>query len=337
MKTSIFTTDLHLTEQPRDSYRFGIFPLLCKLTQEHEASYCFIQGDMMDKTDRHSASLVNRVVDEVHNLSQFCKVFILKGNHDYVDPATPYFKFMRYMPNVYYITEPTKVALDGTKVFLLPHAREPMKEWAPLRLPDADLLLIHQTVKGAMAESGTEMEGLPMAFFAGCKEILSGDIHVPQSIGALTYVGSPYHVHFGDKFKPRILIRREDGKRENYLTQFPMKHVMDITNLSDLDWGDLTKGDQSKVFVHLQPSQWKDWANIKTEVLKTLAARGIEVFGLEMVSEGAAAKKSASAAFLLGQQSPHLVLDRFMEQKYPAMADVFLKFGHDIVKEVDGI
>ncbi len=35
--------------------------------------------------------------------------------------------------------------------------------------------------------------------------MISGDVHVPQTIGPVTYVGAPYTVDFGDIYEPRVL------------------------------------------------------------------------------------------------------------------------------------
>ena len=53
--------DLHLTDQPKDAYRFGIFKWIKKQIEKHQPEYTVILGDLTDKKDKHSAGLVNRI------------------------------------------------------------------------------------------------------------------------------------------------------------------------------------------------------------------------------------------------------------------------------------
>ena len=95
--------DTHLTDKPRDAYRFGIFEWIAKQQAKYKPEATFIMGDLCDAKDRHSAALVNRLVDELGTLNE---VYILMGNHDYIDHNTPFFKFLSKLEGVHFVTKP---------------------------------------------------------------------------------------------------------------------------------------------------------------------------------------------------------------------------------------
>ena len=54
--------DTHFTDNQRDAYRFGIFDWIVKQQRDKPVAATFFAGDLCDAKDRHSATLVNRVV-----------------------------------------------------------------------------------------------------------------------------------------------------------------------------------------------------------------------------------------------------------------------------------
>ena len=100
----IITSDLHLTDRARDEYRWELFPWLIELVEETGSDEVLILGDLTDAKNNHSAELVNRMVKELTNLP--AHVYVLKGNHDYVDPDQPFFGFLNEIPGVRFVTHP---------------------------------------------------------------------------------------------------------------------------------------------------------------------------------------------------------------------------------------
>src|SRR5882672_7996340 len=193
----LITSDLHLSDRPRDSYRFGLFKWLARQQQLNRADATFILGDITERKDNHPSTLVNRIVDELIGLKP--PVYILKGNHDFIDPDNPYFRFLNCIDGVYFITTPT--TLHGFT--MIPHCRDQTEFNAACDLIKPQTgVLIHQTLNGAKAESGARLAGLQATPIEakhplGC---WAGDVHRPQRHGLVTYVGAPYTVRFGDDF-----------------------------------------------------------------------------------------------------------------------------------------
>ena len=140
----LITTDLHLTDRSDEAYRWDIFPFLKKQATKHKTQHIFILGDLTDFKDNHSARLVNRIVEEVVGLTDYGGVTILKGNHDYVDPKTPFFMFLDGMsvdpygsePVVRFVTDITKTKISNKRVLLLPHTRTPKEDWKGVDMHD---------------------------------------------------------------------------------------------------------------------------------------------------------------------------------------------------------
>ena len=190
------TGDIHLTDDPRDEYRWRIFKFLRRMAEKHGVNHFVILGDLTDKKDKHSSRLVNRIVDELHALPG--RVVVMKGNHDYdADPDTPFFRFLGHgggaitaglpVSKVSFFTTPQAFNIGTTPCLIIPHVRKTDGyEW-PKVPAGTRFVFTHQTFHGAVSENGMVMPGLPPDLLTlpdGC-EIVSGDIHVPQVLGGL--------------------------------------------------------------------------------------------------------------------------------------------------------
>lgn len=337
MKSSIFTTDLHFTDNPREAYRFDIFKILEALIKSRGLSYCFLLGDLTDRTDNHSSFLVNTLIQHLSSLSKCCKIFILRGNHDCVDEKLPFFQFLKEIPNIHYFSEPEKILLDGTKILMLPHSRNPVEEWKELKLSQADIIFMHQTVARAISENGQTLKGMAEEWFTDCREIYSGDVHVPQRIGNLLYVGSPYHVHFGDHFNPVVRVRHTDGHIEDISPNLKSRHMWNLLSLNELGLTPYKAGDQVKIRLNIPSTEWGNWLQIKTSVRAKCDEMGVELLDITPVILDTKTIKSAQENFLLYQRSPKNIVEKFIDAKYPNLAGPYVETGLRIIKSVDGI
>src|SRR5271170_7219973 len=107
MSNILITSDIHLTDNHRDDYRWKLFPFLAEQIEKHNVHYLLCLGDVTETKDGHKSSLVNRVVDEFKWLVDTYKIqlFILKGNHDFIDPNLPYFRFLDSMEDMTFIVK----------------------------------------------------------------------------------------------------------------------------------------------------------------------------------------------------------------------------------------
>jgi len=268
--------DLHLTEQPRDAYRFRIF----KWIREQQATFSpkatIFMGDLTDKKDKHASTLVNRIMDELSNLDKF---YMLMGNHDYIDPSQPFFKFMGGV----FMYEPTMI----NKLLFIPHTRsesEFARACKSFNSVSLDYVFCHQTFEGAIAETGVRLSGYSQAHIDQLQPrlgIYAGDVHRPQRAANVVYVGAPYHIRFGDDFDPRCILLEDDGTPKNLYFETVRKWALTVRCGSDIAQNKrLFKGDQAKVTIELAREEAVDWRTHKKDVLEAAKVKGLELFGV---------------------------------------------------------
>lgn len=264
MTTILVTSDLHLTNRRQDSYRWEFLSWITDRAKQTGAML-FILGDLTDRKDRHPAELVNRVIAIVRSLPSN-RLVILKGNHDYIDPDCPFFGFLSSC-----ITKPTKLEIDRWLMQFIPHGYDLDPD------PEADLVFCHHTVAGARSATGHALEGPSPSARKRNRRIISGDVHAPQRIGDVTYVGAPYPIDFGDDYSPRALkIALDDDIR---ITSIPVrtirKHRLVINGVSGFEEADLREGDQVKVILDLPRSEFGSWEEYRRAIREIASERRV--------------------------------------------------------------
>lgn len=277
----ILLSDLHLSDLPKDDYRFGIFPWLLQQQEKYSPEATFVLGDLTQDKDNHSSTLVNRTIDELTTLQP--PVYILRGNHDGVDHNNPFFRFLNQIEGIYFIVEPETVF---GKVAMIPHCRTQEQFDAACKAikfrPDA--LMLHQTIAGAIAETGRPLNGFSASPIEALKpaRCYAGDVHKPQTVGPVTYIGAPYAVKFGDEFDGRVLLV-DGAKEQNLYYPYPRKWTLRIRSGFEISQNTkLKRGDQVKLIIELAREEVTEWAAFKREALAVCKELGLEVFGTEV-------------------------------------------------------
>ena len=284
----LISTDLHCSDRPRDGYRFGLFGWLAQQQRKYKVDATFLLGDLTESKDRHSSTLVNRLVEELLKLTP--PVFILRGNHDGLDPNSPFFKFLNSIPGLTFVVKPT--FLHKYEIAIIPHCRTQDELNAACKQMPANpkAVFLHQTFTGAIAETGVALSGLDLSPVSALKPWLgaySGDVHPPQRQNGLIYVGAPYHVRFGDQFEPRCLLIKGGGKHDLHF-DCPRKFSLKITETYDISSNSqLRKGDQVKITVELKREELVDWQERKRDILMVCHDMGLDVFGIDCTVLGA--------------------------------------------------
>jgi hypothetical protein len=279
----LLTTDLHLSDQPRDAHRFGLFKWITRQQEKHAVGATIILGDITERKDRHSSLLVNRIVEELLRLKP--PVFILRGNHDGIDPTSPYFKFLNCIEGIKFIVSPHFEESLGAA--FVPHCTDQATfDAACAKMPPKpNYLLLHQTIAGAKAETGATLSGLSASPIATLKPRLgthSGDVHVPQRHLQVTYVGAPYHCRFGDNFTPRVLLLKGDREIDLHF-DCPRKFSLIVRDADDIfNSKELRPRDQVKLTIEMAREEAVEWQAIKQRVLAACRECELEVFGAEL-------------------------------------------------------
>lgn len=308
--------DLHLTDRPKDAYRFDIFNWIRDQQVRYEPEATFLLGDITDQKDKHHSSLVNKIVDGLNRLAK--PVYILRGNHDGIDPTTPFFKFLNSIEGLEFVTLP-KLLRSG--VAMIPHCREEadFKRACESFGKQAKYLFIHQTIEGAIAESGSRLSGFSAAPIEAMHPTLgtyAGDVHKPQDVGAVTYVGSPYTIRFGDDFEPRCLLLSKNAPMNLYFDCI-RKWVLHIRGPEDiLNNQNLLKGDQVKLNIELAREEAVEWKAHKQKVLTVCQKMGLEVFGVAVTVSSATPK--AQTASVKGRSQAEIIEAFCTAEKVPS-------------------
>lgn len=288
----LITTDLHLDHNPDHDYRWNALDVVGRHLDSSDIDVAVIAGDLVDAKDRHPAKFVNRVVDRIAQLADSKPVILLKGNHDYIDPACPFFKILGKLPNVTFVSDPVALQWDSTLALLVPHGASWHQgaDWRKrLPLDEFDLILAHETFNGSVSSNGTKLSGVPLATVGrkatgGCP-VISGDIHVPQQIGNVTYVGAPHAVRFGDNYDPRMLVWNTETRKVREIANPGIRRlVVDYRIDSDGNLNESQKideGDHVKARFIGKQSDLREWPEIRERIRAHIERKRARSFGEE--------------------------------------------------------
>ncbi len=282
----ILTADLHLTDQPEDEYRWRIFDEILECAGDIQDGNLFILGDLADRKDRHAARLLNRMREQFKRLSSHGMVtHIIMGNHDVPMEGLPFWDVLNDIENVSFLSTP---ALFARHVWLLPWTANPAETWKYLDFSETRYCFIHQPITGAVTERGhvisdaADIDVIPRLNAKGLSiKIYAGDIHNPQKIGRVQYVGAPYPIDFGDDYPTRLTILNE--YQEEWWPLYSIKKaVLELDSLGDLDHShDLCEGDMAKVRMRIDPKRIGEWPQDKAEIRDWAARHGIKLAAIE--------------------------------------------------------
>jgi hypothetical protein len=280
----LVVSDLHLTANTRDEYRFALMKRLRGEAKKHSAM--IVNGDITEEKDRHASVLVNRIADEFAAIAKHTQLVINRGNHDYTDIDHPFFAFLRHIPAVVFVTEPTPNAMGMGSVdwgiglnYIFPHTANWRRDWKQhlAAAREADYVFCHQTFKGTTIASGHMIGDVPPDVFGETPMVFSGDVHTPGAINShACYIGSPYTIDFGDNFDGRMLVI-DSAKKYHWIEYWgPQKRLIDFS--ADMEDEVAFKmvercnpGDIVKVRIHLTSGNRSAWPDIRKLVDKWAA------------------------------------------------------------------
>jgi len=271
MNKVLLVSDTHFTDNPDDEYRWELFPILSKIIDEKKIDEVFFLGDLSDRKDRHSGNLLNRLSASIDGLNT--QVKIIMGNHDapVSEESTPYWFFLNSHLNVQYYTEP----FGYKNCLFLPYTAKPMQAWSEIDYSKFNFIFLHQPIKGAVTDSGYVLEsGSDLPLFPRKCKVYAGDIHRPQTVSNVTYIGSPYPVKFEENFNNRVVVIDLDEPK--YFEEIPLriirKEIIEVASEEEFvqKLTSVKAGDQIRIRFKL------DVANLNTlaqseEKLKQLA------------------------------------------------------------------
>lgn len=336
MTKILFTGDIHVAEGLRNTYRWAAFDDLAKEAIAYGADLIVVAGDLTDKKDGHSASLVNQTVAEFRKMP--VPVIILMGNHDYIDPTEPFFGFLQE-DWCRFVIEPEILDVDGTKLLLLPHTRTPDRDWQVWRDVEVDIVVAHQTFHGASTGIQT-LKGISSNWFSENMEqmpavVLSGDVHPPQVVGDVTYIGAPHPVNFGEDHKYRFLL--VDSNEETIGVRSLWRDTVQLaTRRVEVDgaipsaFEGLRAGDLVKIVVELESADMGFWDDIRAQIQQYGVENDIYVHGVRAQVTDVKSQALGDHIPVEDHETPEETLDLYGSGIYmdEAMLDVGIALFH---------
>lgn len=289
----LITSDLHFTSNPRDLYRFDVIDTLFHFFDEYKVTTLVVLGDLTEKKDKHNAWLTNQIADHFNLIASSVKVIILQGNHDALDVDCPFFYFLtllRGSRQIRWIKDPTETTIDEKwKCLFLPHTTDYRKRWEKVfrGAYEPDFIFAHNTFKGTISESGMELDGVPTSVFPKGVPVISGDIHKPQKVGQVQYVGAPYQIDFGDDYEPRMLLIEDEGEIISLPCPGVQKRLVHISDpLGEFVIEDTAnEQDIVKVRIAVTPEEFTKWDSMCRAVQSWGDKNGIDVHSIQPVVE----------------------------------------------------
>lgn len=327
----ILTADTHFTSSKADEYRWQLFDELSRLLKRDRDKHLYILGDLTDRRDRHPSDLVNQLIDRFRNLTaQGAQVTILMGNHDRpLYAEKPYWSFLSDVPNLSFIRTPTARG----KLLLLPWCKDPKAEWADITMELYECVFCHQTFDGSHMGGNRVYEGSLRVsdVFPRHLAIYSGDVHIPQSIGRLSYVGAPHPIKFGDDYRCRVLVL--DGQFnifEDITLHPPAKRTITINSVNDLHDIVVHKGDAAKIRITIPMHRMNRWESDRNIIAQWARERGVTISGIEPTVEIAPRTNAESDDF----SDPYELLTAFAASE--GIDDEVLLVGFELMEEAKG-
>jgi DNA repair exonuclease SbcCD nuclease subunit len=281
----ICVADLHLTDNPLDEYRHRFMQdVLPAKAKALDVDAVVILGDLTEAKDKHSSVLVNSVVSHLDLLSYAAPVVILMGNHDYSNEGFPFFQFVDRIKDIHFISTVTEgeelhqhLSVVFKNCIFLPHSRDPERDWKGLRFDKYDYVFAHQAFQNAETGFGHKLEGYPVDRFMDTR-VIAGDIHKPQKVGPVTYIGAPYTVDFGDSYKARALFIDINKVRDVPLELLPQKKLItierDAPDLLAVSFG-VNEGDVCRIRVEVD--NLNDWPEILKHIRKQASTLNLKI------------------------------------------------------------
>lgn len=301
--TALVTSDWHLTDDPRDAYRHDwVKGELVRLVQKHKPDELLMLGDLTEHKGGHSAELVNQIAGYLYVLSQHCNVYVMRGNHDGYTADRSFFEFVKFIPRIKFFDRPNADVLSIGNCCFLPHTRNHKEDWEAVSLAPfqrdwrTGFIFAHNTFHGAFLGHETTAKGIPLDVFPKKAMVISGDVHVPQDLPPVTYVGAPYTVYFGDEYRPRVLLlQRKNGVpgiTESIKCTGPQKRVLQINKTGKVPEIEMdhpfqnlfiNKGDMVKVRINWEDRDIAKFPEFRESVHKWGEKNGYLIRGVEAI------------------------------------------------------
>lgn len=185
-----------------------------------------IAGDLHDTKAIIRAEVANRLLALFTGGPQ--QVYILVGNHDLInEKGTAHgLNYLGILSNVLIIDTVRVFRLLPSQLTLMPYQSATFSITDP-----AGIIIMHQGVKGAFMGDYIQDKSSIDSELLKNSQVISGHYHKHQTVGTVTYIGSPYTQSYGEANDPAkgFLVLYSDGSYDRVLTNLRKHIVIDRT------------------------------------------------------------------------------------------------------------
>ena len=185
-----------------------------------------IAGDLNDTKAIIRAEVANAIIPILEQCEY--KPFALVGNHDMINEKGQEHGLNYLKPYAIVVDRPRVLPVSGSPLAMIPYYSNPKElEFYLGTTPSDALVIMHQGVKGGdMGDYFQDHSAIDVSLLDRFKAVISGHYHRHQTIGKLTYIGSPFTMTFGEaKDGPKgFLILNSDGSFERVILDL-RRHV----------------------------------------------------------------------------------------------------------------
>lgn len=218
-------------------------------------------GDLFDNRNVIPINLLNYGLQIIEEMSQIAPLHIIIGNHDLWSRSASEINTIRpfkYTPNVYIYEKSTLIEYNGKSILMMPYIEKKKDQIDILKkYSGTDYLFCHSDLNGAKMHltsvAHKNNDKIDVSDFSGFSKVRTGHIHLVQSMGNITFVGSPFQMDrndYGDQ-KGIFILDTNTGEEEFIPNKIsPVFKKVSILKESDLekleelkgskDWIDLT-------------------------------------------------------------------------------------------------
>jgi hypothetical protein len=146
----LVVSDLHLSANTRDEYRFKFMKRLRREATKHRA--LIVNGDITEEKDRHTSVLVNRIVDVFAAIAKETEIVFNMAITTTPTLINPFFAFMGHIPRVDWFHKISYVNTTVGNICVVPHTTNWKRDLSDqVRVArDCDYVLCHQTFAGTV-------------------------------------------------------------------------------------------------------------------------------------------------------------------------------------------
>jgi len=329
----LLAADLHLTDASLEDYRWEIFKRLKELAKENEVAHIYLLGDVWDRKDRHTGKLVNRLIDSLYELRNGTDLIIsiLAGNHDSPIDGVPYWEFLNKHEGIHYITHPE---FHYNEIAVLPFSPNPIRDWKDIPFHQAKAILMHQPVQGAFVNEYRKLDKAPvLPPLPRNVPCFSGDIHRPQVLDNIIYIGVPHPVHFTEDWEHRIILIKDSefSKYQEIIMPSLRRCILEINSAAELaNYDKFKDGDQLRIRVKLDGRILSSWPVEQQQILEWAKKKGVFIASLEAAIMGDAVQDSQEEG-MVEIMNPEDVIRQYGQQE--KLSDDVVEMGLSFLKE----